>query len=215
MEDLKTRFPDDWTTRSASTPPWRSPRESPRIVHTLFEALALVIIVVFIFLQGWRATLIPLLAGPVSLVGRSASFRALAASPSNTLSLFGRVLAIGLVRTTRYRSSSSRWSTTTWHRDGPKDGALKGGEEVSPSGHPPSRSSCSAVFVRPPHSRGITGAVPAVRSWTNRRLGHPLGVKTDPLLEAGGEETRGVVLFGVCAGGGVGLVPPPRGAPLS
>ena len=44
------------------------------IVHTLFEALVLVIIVVYIFLQGWRATLIPLLAVPVSLVGTFALF---------------------------------------------------------------------------------------------------------------------------------------------
>src|SRR6266540_862416 len=66
------------------------------IVKTLFEALALVIIVVFIFLQNWRATLIPLLAVPVSLVGTFAIFPLLGFS-INTLSLFGLVLAIGLV----------------------------------------------------------------------------------------------------------------------
>ena len=66
------------------------------IVYTLFEALALVVIVVFIFLQGWRATLIPLLAVPVSLIGTFIIFPALGFS-INTLSLFGLVLAIGLV----------------------------------------------------------------------------------------------------------------------
>ena len=63
---------------------------------TLFEALGLVVLVVFIFLQGWRATLIPLLAVPVSLIGTFIIFPALGFS-INTLSLFGLVLAIGLV----------------------------------------------------------------------------------------------------------------------
>ena len=66
------------------------------IVKTLFEAMALVILVVFIFLQGWRATLIPLVAVPVSLIGTFAVFPLLGFS-INTLSLFGLVLAIGLV----------------------------------------------------------------------------------------------------------------------
>ena len=66
------------------------------IIITLLEALALVVIVVFIFLQGWRATLIPLLAVPVSLIGTFIIFPALGFS-INTLSLFGLVLAIGLV----------------------------------------------------------------------------------------------------------------------
>jgi HAE1 family hydrophobic/amphiphilic exporter-1 len=66
------------------------------IVITLVEALALVVIVVFIFLQGWRATMIPLLAVPVSLIGTFIIFPALGFS-INTLSLFGLVLAIGLV----------------------------------------------------------------------------------------------------------------------
>ena len=66
------------------------------IVITLAEALVLVVIVVFIFLQGWRATLIPLLAVPVSLIGTFIIFPALGFS-INTLSLFGLVLAIGLV----------------------------------------------------------------------------------------------------------------------
>ena len=66
------------------------------IVETLLIAIALVIVVVYVFLQGWRATLIPLLAVPVSLVGTFIAFPVFGFS-INTLSLFGLVLAIGLV----------------------------------------------------------------------------------------------------------------------
>jgi HAE1 family hydrophobic/amphiphilic exporter-1 len=66
------------------------------ILHTLVIALILVITVVFVFLQGWRAALIPLLAVPVSLIGTFAFFP-LFGFTLNTLSLFGLVLAIGLV----------------------------------------------------------------------------------------------------------------------
>ena len=65
-------------------------------MHTLFEAMVLVILVVFLFLQNWRATLIPMIAVPVSLIGTFAVFPLLGFS-INTLSLFGLVLAIGLV----------------------------------------------------------------------------------------------------------------------
>jgi multidrug efflux pump len=72
-------------------------RESLRdVVRTLFEALALVVLVVLVFLQNWRATLIPLLAIPVSLIGTCAVMKAMGFS-LNTLSLFGMVLAIGIV----------------------------------------------------------------------------------------------------------------------
>lgn len=96
MEDMKSRFPADldYVTSLDTT---QAVREGIKeIVHTLFEALVLVILVVFIFLQGWRATLIPLLAVPVSLVGTFVLFPLLGFS-INTLSLFGLVLAIGLV----------------------------------------------------------------------------------------------------------------------
>ncbi len=96
MEEAKARFPSDLdyvvaidTTKSVT-------EGIKEIVITLVEAMILVIIVVFIFLQGWRATLIPTLAIPVSLVGTFAFFPLLGFS-INTLSLFGLVLAIGLV----------------------------------------------------------------------------------------------------------------------
>jgi hydrophobe/amphiphile efflux-1 (HAE1) family protein len=66
------------------------------VVVTLFEAVALVILVVFVFLQNWRATLIPLLAVPVSIVGTFALFPLLGFS-INMTSMFGLVLAIGIV----------------------------------------------------------------------------------------------------------------------
>jgi hydrophobe/amphiphile efflux-1 (HAE1) family protein len=66
------------------------------VVKTLFEAGVLVLLVVFIFLENWRATLIPMLAVPVSLVGTFSAFLALGFS-INTLTLFALVLAIGLV----------------------------------------------------------------------------------------------------------------------
>jgi len=96
MESLKQRFPTDleYTIGLDTTLPiTEGIRE---IVKTLGEAMILVIIVVFIFLQNWRATLIPLIAVPVSLIGTFAVFPLLGFS-INTLSLFAFVLAIGLV----------------------------------------------------------------------------------------------------------------------
>src|SRR5882762_5928908 len=96
MAEAKQRFPGDMDY-VVSLDQTLSVTEGMReIVKTLFEALALVVIVVFIFLQGWRATLIPLAAVPVSLVGTFVLFPLLGFS-INTLSLFGLVLAIGLV----------------------------------------------------------------------------------------------------------------------
>jgi HAE1 family hydrophobic/amphiphilic exporter-1 len=96
MAELKQRFPSDLdyeipidTTKAVT----EGIRE---IGKTFWEALALVMLVVFLFLQGWRAALIPLLAVPVSLIGTFAIFPLLGFS-INTLSLFGLVLAIGLV----------------------------------------------------------------------------------------------------------------------
>jgi HAE1 family hydrophobic/amphiphilic exporter-1 len=96
MEELKKRFPPgmDYVISLDTTRPVKAGIEE--IAITLGEAVALVVLVVFIFLQNWRATLIPLLTVPVSLVGVFALFPILGFS-INTLSLFGLVLAIGLV----------------------------------------------------------------------------------------------------------------------
>ena len=96
MEEAKARFPQDLEYVTALDTTLAVSEGIHEIVKTLFEATALVVLVVFIFLQGFRATLIPLLAVPVSLVGTFMVFPLLGFS-INTLSLFGLVLAIGLV----------------------------------------------------------------------------------------------------------------------
>ncbi|MGH9734912.1 MAG: efflux RND transporter permease subunit [Candidatus Acidiferrales bacterium] len=96
MQQWKDRFPPDMSY-VISLDQTRAVTEGMReILITLAIALALVILVVYLFLQGWRATLIPLLAVPVSLVGTFAFFPLFGFS-INTLSMFGLVLAIGLV----------------------------------------------------------------------------------------------------------------------
>jgi hydrophobic/amphiphilic exporter-1 (mainly G- bacteria), HAE1 family len=96
METLKQRFPRgvDYVISLDTTEPVTAGIHE--IVATLVEAIALVILVVYLFLQNWRATLVPLFAVPVSLVGTFVFFPLLGFSV-NTLSLFGLVLAIGLV----------------------------------------------------------------------------------------------------------------------
>jgi HAE1 family hydrophobic/amphiphilic exporter-1 len=96
MEELKSQFPNDLEYIVAMDTTLPITEGMKEIVKTLEEALVLVIIVVFLFLQNWRATLIPLLAVPVSLIGTFAVFPILGFS-INTLSLFGLILAIGLV----------------------------------------------------------------------------------------------------------------------
>ncbi len=96
FEDQAKLFPDGLAYTVALDTTLAITDGMKEIVKTLFEAMALVILVVFIFLQGWRATLIPLIAVPVSLIGTFALFPLLGFS-INTLSLFGMVLAIGLV----------------------------------------------------------------------------------------------------------------------
>jgi len=96
MEKIKQSFPPDLDYVVALDTTLSVTEGIKEIKHTLIEALVLVMIVVFVFLQGWRATLIPLLAVPVSLVGTFMLFPMFGFS-INTLSLFGLVLAIGLV----------------------------------------------------------------------------------------------------------------------
>jgi len=96
MARVSQQFPADMTY-TVSLDTTRAVTEGMHeIVKTLIEALLLVILVVFIFLQGWRATLIPLCAVPVSLIGTFMLFP-LFGFTINTLTLFGLVLAIGLV----------------------------------------------------------------------------------------------------------------------
>ena len=96
MEKLKVRFPPGLDYRIVFDTT-QFTRESIRaVLHTFLEAMLLVVLVVVVFLQSWRASLIPLLAVPVSLIGTFAAMVVMGFSLNN-LSLFGLVLAIGIV----------------------------------------------------------------------------------------------------------------------
>ncbi len=129
MAKLKASFPPDMDYVVSLDTTLAVTEGMKEIEHTLIEAIILVIIVVFIFLQGWRATLIPLLAVPVSLVGTFMLFPLFGFS-INTLSLFGLVLAIGLV----VDDAIVVVEIVEHHIEhglSPKEAALKGMEEVS------------------------------------------------------------------------------------
>jgi HAE1 family hydrophobic/amphiphilic exporter-1 len=96
MAEMKQRFPQDMDYAISLDQTSAVTEGMKEIIETLVIAIVLVILVVFLFLQDWRATLIPLLAVPVSLVGTFILFPLFGFS-INTLSLFGLVLAIGLV----------------------------------------------------------------------------------------------------------------------
>ncbi|HMC78015.1 MAG TPA: multidrug efflux RND transporter permease subunit [Vicinamibacterales bacterium] len=96
MERLKQNFPPGVDYRIVYDPTVFVRESINAVAHTLFEAILLVVIVVVIFLQTWRASIIPLVAVPVSLIGTFAVMLGLGFS-LNTLSLFGLVLAIGIV----------------------------------------------------------------------------------------------------------------------
>jgi multidrug efflux pump len=96
MAELATRFPEGVTYDVVYDPTVFVRDSIKAVVTTLFEAVLLVVLVVILFLQTWRASVIPLLAVPVSVVGTFAALHLLGFS-INTLSLFGLVLAIGIV----------------------------------------------------------------------------------------------------------------------
>ena len=154
MEEAKTRFPNDLDYVVALDTTLAVSEGIREIVKTLFEALVLVVIVVFIFLQGFRSTLIPLLAVPVSLVGTFMIFPLLGFSV-NTLSLFGLVLAIGLV----VDDAIVVVEAVEHHMEqglSPHDAAIKAMEEVS---GPVVAIALilSAVFIPTAFIPGITG----------------------------------------------------------
>jgi HAE1 family hydrophobic/amphiphilic exporter-1 len=154
LKDLSQRFPRDmeYTVSLDTTLPISEGINE--IVHTLFEAVVLVIIVVFIFLQNWRATLIPLLTVPVSLVGAFIFFPLLGFS-INVLSLLGLVLAIGIVVDDAIVVVEAVMHHIE-HGMTPKDATIKAMEEVS---GPVVAIGLilSAVFVPVGFMGGITG----------------------------------------------------------
>ena len=184
MARLKLSFPPDLDYVVALDTTLAVTEGMKEIEHTLFEAIVLVIIVVFIFLQGWRATLIPLLAVPVSLVGTFALFPLFGFS-INTLSLFGLVLAIGLV----VDDAIVVVEIVEHHIEhglSPKEAALKGMQEVS---GPVIAIAIilTAVFVPDRlHPRHHRPALPAVRR-DHRGVGHHLCVqRADAVARVGG-----------------------------
>jgi hydrophobe/amphiphile efflux-1 (HAE1) family protein len=96
MEELKKNFPEGMDYGILYDPTQFVQQSIDAVLHTLLEAIALVVLVVILFLQTWRASLIPLIAVPVSVIGTFAVLLAFGFS-INTLSLFGLVLAIGIV----------------------------------------------------------------------------------------------------------------------
>src|SRR5215467_3351094 len=154
MAEAKNRFPQDLDYAVALDTTLAVTEGLHEIQKTLFEAIILVIIVVYIFLQGWRATLIPLLAVPVSLVGTFVVFPFLGFS-INTLSLFGLVLAIGLVVDDAIVVVEAVEHHIE-HGLSPKDAAIKSMEEVS---GPVIAMALilAAVFVPTAFIPGITG----------------------------------------------------------
>src|SRR5436189_5710962 len=129
MEELKKRFPRDMDYLVSLDTTLPVTEGIVEIEHTLFEAVALVILVVFIFLQNWRATLIPLMTVAVSLVGAFIFFPLLGFS-INVLSLLGLVLAIGIVVDDAIVVVEAVMHHIE-HGLSPKDATIKAQEEVS------------------------------------------------------------------------------------
>ncbi|HMN44001.1 MAG TPA: multidrug efflux RND transporter permease subunit [Povalibacter sp.] len=125
------------------------------VVHTFIEALILVLIVVYLFLQSWRATLIPMLAVPVSLVATFAAYQLLGFS-INTLSLFGLVLAIGIVVDDAIVVVEAVEQNMHAHKLSPRDATRKAMDEVQ---GPVIAIALvlSAVFVPMAFIPGVTG----------------------------------------------------------
>jgi multidrug efflux pump len=156
MEDLSTRFPRDMEYIVSLDTTLPVSEGIVEIEHTLFEAVGLVIVVVFVFLQNWRATLIPLMTVPVSLIGAFIFFPMLGFS-INVLSLLGLVLAIGIVVDDAIVVVEAVMHHIE-HGMQPKEATIKAMEEVS---GPVVAIGLilAAVFVPVGFMGGITGAL--------------------------------------------------------
>jgi multidrug efflux pump len=154
MAELKTRFPDgvEYDIAYDTTPFIRESVDD--VVHTLLEAVALVALVVLAFLQNWRAALIPLVAVPVAIIG---TFMVMAAVnfSLNNISLFGLVLAIGIVVDDAIVvvENVERWLD---HGERPREAARKAMDEVTGPVIAVALVLC-AVFVPCAFIGGITG----------------------------------------------------------
>jgi multidrug efflux pump len=154
MEELKARFPEGVDYRIYYDTTVFVNESIHSVIHTLIEAFVLVFIVVLLFLQNWRATIIPMVAVPVSLVGTFAVMSILGFSLNN-LSLFGLVLAIGIVVDDAIVVVEN---VERWLAEGmsPRDASRKAMEEVTGPVIAIALVLC-AVFVPTAFMAGISG----------------------------------------------------------
>lgn len=130
MDELKQRFPEDMDYRIPYDTSDFVKASIQEVVHTLAEAMVLVVLVVFLFLQSWRATLIPIIAVPISLIGTFAGLWMFGFS-INTLTLFAMVLAIGIVVDDAIVVLENVERLMTQEKLSPLHAAIKSMEQVS------------------------------------------------------------------------------------
>ena len=170
---MKQRFPEDMDFDISAGHDRCRNEGIKEIVETLVIAIVLVILVVYLFLQGWRATLIPLLAVPVSLIGTFVLFRC-SASPSIRFLCSGwswRSVWWWMTRSSWWRP----WSATSRKDCRPKRGVEGDGGDLGP-GDRHRAGSVRGVRAHGFHSRHHRPALPAVRG-DHRDFGDPLGVQ--------------------------------------
>ncbi|PTU76377.1 efflux RND transporter permease subunit [Pseudomonas mangrovi] len=130
MEEMSARFPEGVDYRIPYDTTKFVEASISEVVKTFFEAMLLVVLVVFLFLQNWRATLIPVLAIPVSLVGTFAGMYMMGFS-INLLTLFGLVLAIGIVVDDAIVVIENVERVMRTEKLGPREAAIKAMDEVT------------------------------------------------------------------------------------
>ncbi|CAD6518007.1 Efflux pump membrane transporter BepE [Paraburkholderia hiiakae] len=155
LAELKTAFPEGLDYQIAMDTTDFTRASIADVIHTFFEALVLVVIVVYVFLQSLRATLIPVLAVPVSIVGTAMGMAALGFS-INMLTLFGMVLAIGIVVDDAIVVIENVERNMTVFKLSPKEAAKRAMDEVSGPVIAIVLVMC-AVFVPVAFLGGITG----------------------------------------------------------
>ncbi|VVP69728.1 Efflux pump membrane transporter BepE [Pseudomonas fluorescens] len=155
LADMKTTFPEGMEYKIVMDTTAFTRTSINEVIHTFFEALVLVVVVVYIFLQSLRATLIPVLAVPVSIVGTFIGMSALGFSV-NMLTLFGMVLAIGIVVDDAIVVIENVERNMHVHKMNPKDAAKRAMDEVAGPVVAIVLVLC-AVFIPVAFMGGITG----------------------------------------------------------
>ncbi|WP_433765429.1 efflux RND transporter permease subunit [Pseudomonas putida] len=155
LADMKATFPEGIEYKIVMDTTAFTRASISEVIHTFFEALVLVVIVVFLFLQSLRATLIPVIAVPVSIVGTFIGMTAMGFSV-NMLTLFGMVLAIGIVVDDAIVVIENVERNMHVHKMNPKDAAKRAMDEVAGPVVAIVLVLC-AVFVPVAFMGGITG----------------------------------------------------------